>query len=203
MASIYDLKPRFQAFLRPILHRLREMGVTPNALTLAALALSISTGAVFWLAVRARVLLLLVPVALFVRMALNALDGMMAREYAMQSKLGQVLNELGDVLSDIAVFLPLAAHARVAWPVWTFVLLSVVNEFAGVLGVSVCGARLYDGPMGKSDRAFAVGLAALLLWLWRGFAGLLTPYCLLLSLLLVKSTANRVLTALGRTGERL
>jgi len=204
MASIYDLKPRFQELLRPVLGRLRDAGVTPNALTLAALGLSVCTGLVFWLAVRVHVLLLVVPFALFVRMALNALDGMMAREYGMSSKLGQVLNELGDVVSDIAVFLPLAAHAHDAWPVWLFVLLGVVNEFAGVLAVGVCGARLYDGPMGKSDRAFAVGLAALMLWAWRDLAPLLlTPYCVLLSLLLVKSTANRVLTALARSGERL
>jgi CDP-diacylglycerol--glycerol-3-phosphate 3-phosphatidyltransferase len=35
-------------------------------------------------------------------MALNAIDGMLAREHDMQSPLGAMLNELGDVLSDVA-----------------------------------------------------------------------------------------------------
>jgi len=43
---------------------------------------------------------------LFIRMALNALDGMLAKEYALQSKKGAMLNEMGDVLSDIALYLP-------------------------------------------------------------------------------------------------
>ena len=51
--------------------------------------------------------LLLVPIGLLIRMALNALDGMMARTYNMQSKLGEVLNEIGDVISDLFIFIPL------------------------------------------------------------------------------------------------
>lgn len=198
MASIYDLKPKFQAFLRPVLVALYELGVTPNMLTLAALALSFATGAALYLASWLHLFLLFVPLALFARMALNALDGMMAREYGLSSPLGQVLNELGDIVSDIAVFLPLAAHAGSVWPVFAFVLLGVINEFAGLLGVSVCGARLYDGPMGKSDRAFAVGLLTVILFFAPFLKFLIGPYCLVLSALLVISTANRLNSALER-----
>lgn len=45
MASLYDLKPRFQALLRPLSRGLLGAGVTPNAVTLAALALSAAMGA--------------------------------------------------------------------------------------------------------------------------------------------------------------
>lgn len=198
MPSIYDLKPRFQALLRPILKALRAMGVTPNMLTVLALLLSFSSGCAMWLAAYDRRFWLVVPVVMFVRMALNALDGMMAREYHLTSSMGLILNEVGDVVSDIAVYLPLAAHASPAWPVFAFVLLAVVNEFTGLLGVSVCGARVNDGPMGKSDRAFAIGLLAVILYRWPGAVGIVAPYCGLLALLLVISTRNRMSSALER-----
>lgn len=43
-----------------------------------------------------------------------------------------------------------------------FLLLSVLNEFAGLLGQTLGKERRYDGPMGKSDRALVVGVLSLL-----------------------------------------
>ncbi len=97
-------------------------------------------------------------------MGLNAIDGMLAREFGQKSRLGAVLNELGDVLSDIALYLPLALLPEVRdWPVIAFVIAAIVAEFAGVLALQVGSERRYDGPMGKSDRAFWIGLFAVLL----------------------------------------
>src|SRR5512137_909944 len=104
MPSVYDLKPRFQSLLRPAMRGLAEQGCTPNAVTLAAIGGSFALGALL-LARPGRWTLLAVPVWLFLRMALNAVDGMMARELGMSSNLGAVLNELGDVLSDLALYL--------------------------------------------------------------------------------------------------
>lgn len=47
---------------------------------------------------------LALPIGLLIRMALNALDGMMARTYNQTSKKGELLNEIGDVVSDVFVF---------------------------------------------------------------------------------------------------
>ena len=41
-------------------------------------------------------------------MALNALDGMLAREFGQQSRLGAYLNELTDVVADAALIAPFA-----------------------------------------------------------------------------------------------
>ena len=54
---------------------------------------------------------LLLPLWLFLRMALNAIDGMLAREFGQQSALGAYLNELSDVVSDAALYLPFAQLA--------------------------------------------------------------------------------------------
>ena len=98
-------------------------------------------------------------------MALNALDGMMAREYNMQSKLGEVLNEIGDVVSDLFIYIPMIKIAGVSAVLVAFFSgLSVVNEFSGVMGKIVGNERQYDGPMGKSDRALIVGVLCLCLF---------------------------------------
>lgn len=154
MASVYDLKPKFQALLRPTIRGLAKVGVTANIVTVAAMLGSIGVGAalVWW---DSRLALLLLPIWLFARMALNAIDGMMARELGMKSHLGGVLNEVGDVVSDFALYLPLAIHAL--WPAIAFAFGAVLTEFCGVLGQALSGTREYQGPMGKSDRALVIG----------------------------------------------
>ncbi len=166
MASIYDLKPAFQNLLRPVCRGLVSAGVTANQVTVAAMVLSYAAGLMIWLFPAARWPLLAVPAVLFARMALNAIDGMMAREHDMKTPLGAVLNEVGDVFSDAVLYLPFAVVSGVVgrW-VAVVVVLGVISEMTGVVGIQIGASRRYDGPMGKSDRAFVFGLVALLLGL--------------------------------------
>jgi CDP-diacylglycerol--glycerol-3-phosphate 3-phosphatidyltransferase len=163
MISIYNLKPKFQALLKPVLEFLYSKGVTANQITLASVFWSFFVATLFWFADYNSCFFLALPIGLFVRMALNALDGMMARIYKQQSKLGEVLNELGDVISDVVLFLPLLKYEPDAlYFIVIFICLSIINEFAGILAKVVTGERRYDGPMGKSDRAFMIGFYGLL-----------------------------------------
>ncbi len=164
--TIYDLKPKFQALLRPIVDSLYTKGITPNQVTWAALILSIITGAFVVMTDGATWTLLLIPFVMFIRMALNAIDGILAKEHNMMSDKGAMLNELADVISDVALYLPLAYIAGLS-PVLVvlFVVVGLFTEVAGILGAVIGGTRRYDGPMGKSDRAFVVGLLALLIGL--------------------------------------
>ncbi len=156
MASVYDLKPKFQQLLRPTVQQLAERGITANQVTLAACALSIAVGAILaWLNDYLLVFLLL-PLTMFARMALNAIDGMLAREHHMASKKGAVLNELCDVISDAALYLPFAYVLQPEWIVG-IVVLAVISEMTGVVAIQVGAERRYDGPMGKSDRAVVFG----------------------------------------------
>ncbi len=160
--TIYDLKPRFQALLRPLVGRLAAAGATANQVTLTAAIGSIAVGASVWLAAEARWPFLLLPVWLFARMAMNAVDGMIAREFGQRSVLGAYLNELGDVLSDAALYLPFARIEPFGpYSVGLVIVLAGVSEMAGALGPMVGAPRRYDGPMGKSDRAFVFGALGL------------------------------------------
>lgn len=174
------------------------MGVSANQVTLAALVLSLATGSLILLQPAASWPLLLVPGTLFVRMALNALDGMMAREHDMQTTLGAVLNELGDVLADAALYLPIGMVPGVSGRLVTVVVvLSVVSEMAGVIGVQIGSTRRYDGPMGKSDRALMFGAVALLLGLGVTPGAWLQIVLWGTTLLLVVTIVNRVRRALA------
>ena len=193
MASLYDLKPAFQQCLRPGVRMLADAGVTPNQVTAAALLLSCLLGGMIALFPTQRWPLLLVPAGLLLRMALNAIDGMLAREYGMQSRFGGLLNELGDVCSDAALYLPFGLVPGVQPHLLVpTVVLAGISEMAGVLPVQIGAGRRYDGPMGKSDRALLFGVLALLLGLgvpggfWVGILLLLTAGLLLLTI------ANRV-----------
>ena len=164
MPSMYDIKPAFQRLLRPLVENLARRGVTANQVTVLATGLSLLVGLwVLWLG-HLRWPLLLVPVTLIVRMALNAIDGMLAREHKMASRLGAILNELGDVFSDTFLYLPLAVVPGI--PLWLMagiVIAAIINEMAGVVALQVGSPRRYDGPMGKSDRAFVLGALCLAL----------------------------------------
>jgi CDP-diacylglycerol--glycerol-3-phosphate 3-phosphatidyltransferase len=164
LVSVYDLKPKFQTLLRPLCTALARAGITANQITISAAVLSMALGAAIWATCGANWALWLVPVVLFVRMALNAIDGMLAREFNQKSALGAVLNELGDVISDTALYLPFALIPGVdASLVALVVAIAVMTELAGVVAVQIGAPRRYDGPFGKSDRAVFFGALAVAL----------------------------------------
>jgi CDP-diacylglycerol--glycerol-3-phosphate 3-phosphatidyltransferase len=198
MPSIYQIKPRFQALLRPLVRGLASAGVTANQVTVAAAVLSIAAGVVLAYAAEPAVWFLL-PVVLFIRMALNAIDGMLAREHGQKSALGAYLNELCDVISDAALYLPFALVPGVQpIVVVVTVVLAALSEMAGVVAVQVGTERRYDGPMGKSDRAFAFGLLAFLIGLGLIPAPWLSWAIGLVALLTGWTIVNRVRAGLDR-----
>ena len=170
MISIYNLKPKFQQLLRPVLDAFHSVRITANQITMASIGLSFIIGTFFWFADSHRLFFLALPIGLLIRMALNALDGMMARVYHQQSKKGEILNEVGDIVSDLAIFFPLLKFENGAiYLIVLFISLSIINEFAGVMAKVISGERRYYGPMGKSDRAFLISIFGILSYAWVGF----------------------------------
>ena len=198
MASIYQLKNRFQALLRPSVRFLADLGATPNQITVLACLISFLVGGLLFACPDNTVVLLSVPFVLLLRMALNAVDGMLAKEHDLKSRLGTILNELTDVLSDAALFLPFSYVTGFRGDlVCLLVVLAVISEMTGVIGVQIGADRRYDGPMGKSDRAFVFGTLALLLGLGVPIEPIV-PYILSGVIVLLGVTiVNRARKALG------
>jgi CDP-diacylglycerol--glycerol-3-phosphate 3-phosphatidyltransferase len=201
--TIYALKPRFQSLLRPAVRWLAHAGATANQVTLAAAIGSILVALVVICAAETRWAFLLLPLWFLLRMALNAIDGMLAREFGQQSRLGAYLNEIFDVISDAALYAPVAMVEPFG-PIGIAVLvfLSALTEFAGVLGPTVGASRRYDGPLGKSDRAFFFGT----LGFWIGIGGPLPAWLgwivPIVAVLLVLTTLNRIRAGLREIEEK-
>jgi CDP-diacylglycerol--glycerol-3-phosphate 3-phosphatidyltransferase len=136
-------------------------------------------------------------------MALNAIDGMLAREFGQKSALGAYLNELCDVVSDAFLYLPFAflPHFDAVW-VGTVIVLGVISEMAGTVAVMTGASRRYDGPMGKSDRAFVFGALGLAIGLSLPPAPWLQWLFPALSALLALTIANRVRAGLAELRGR-
>lgn len=197
MISIYKIKPKFQQLLKPVLFSLNRFSITANQITVSAILLSLLIGLSFWFSSEFQLLYLIVPIGLLIRMALNALDGMMARTFNQQSKLGEVLNEVGDVISDLFIYFPLLKiFSQDLYLVALFLVLTVLNEFSGLIGKIISQERRYDGPMGKSDRAFVVSIVAILLFFDINIFEYSTWIFIVLNSLIAVSTYKRLSNSL-------
>lgn len=160
--SIYQLKPKFQSLLRPCVNRLAHFGVTANQVTLFTLIFTLVSSITLF-TIGSSVWWGILPIVLFIRMALNAVDGMLAREHNMTSSLGLVLNEVCDLISDAAIYLSFIAITGFnAYALFGLVLLAWLSEVIAILSVQITQNRANQGPLGKSDRAFLFGVLGLL-----------------------------------------
>ncbi len=159
--TVYALKPAFQSLLRPVAGRMVNGNWTANRITAAGFAASVLTGGAFALGSLNRHWLMAVPVLLFLRLALNALDGIVAREHNQASTRGRIYNEVADVMGDAVAYLPVVAILpEYTILIATVVVLATVTEFVAVLDPNL---RRNEGPLGKSDRAIGFGLLAMLI----------------------------------------
>ena len=200
--SIYDLKPKFQNLLRPLVIKLEQRGVTANQVTLTACAISVILGLILTAFSGYHWLFILIPIWLFVRMALNAIDGMLAREFNQKSRLGGYLNEITDVVSDAALYLPFAFISpfdglQIGLIIW----LSALTEFCGVLGQVQGKTRRYDGPLGKSDRAFLFGVLGLVYVFVPVLPDILYWLVWIAIILLIATCVKRVKSGLAEVGN--
>ena len=203
--SIYKLKSRFQIVLRPIVGRMYSAGITANQVTVFACAVSVGIGLWLYFARPERARVCVIPAWMLLRMGLNAIDGMLAREFGQQSKLGAFLNELTDVIADAALYY--RSHGRAVRAI-----LGRRRDNARRARVSLpahwdplsSASRRYDGPLGKSDRAFVFGASGL----WIALALPLPEWTKwlmpLLAVLVIWTLINRVSGALREveTGTR-
>ncbi|WP_180094084.1 MULTISPECIES: CDP-alcohol phosphatidyltransferase family protein [unclassified Acinetobacter] len=167
MPSIYQLKPAFQNLLRPLVKSLQHLGITANQVTLLAMFISLAVAFFIYIYFSHNgigILLLIFPVWMLIRMGFNAIDGMLAREFNQQSKLGAFYNELCDVISDSALYFSLICFAFIQAELLILTcFLAILAEYTGVMAPLVGQERRYDGPMGKSDRAFVFSIICIVI----------------------------------------
>lgn len=206
--SLYQLKSQFQDQLRPISDMLVEHHCTANQVTISAVVLSMGTAYV--IATRAGErprLWLSLPLSLFMRMALNAIDGMMAREHGQASTMGAVLNEAGDLVADTAFLSSLLphldyqkvstnhTHGAYQQHIVSLSLLSISTELLAIASNISFRERANQGPLGKSDRALLLGVLGTVMGMKLPLTRLnacLSPLFLISEALLIKTCLNRL-----------
>ena len=157
---MYAVKPAFQRSLGGIERWLVARRVHPDWLTYLALALSVAGGACLYHAPDWPWLLLAVPVVTIVRTALNALDGLVARDTGLARPWGEVLNEFCDRLADLALIGGLALALPSSKELGTgVVVLMLLSSYLAILAKAAGGRRQYVGPMGKADRMTVLTIA--------------------------------------------
>ena len=204
MISVYNLKSTFSDVLRPICNVLVSIGVTANMVTISAFILSVITGALIYFYIpKCTVVYWILPISLFIRMALNNIDGVIAREHNQKTNIGAIYNELGDILSDIAIYVPLllVLHSNF-YLILLFTVLTLISETVGIMGVQIGASRHYDGPMGKSDRAFWLSLVAIAAYFGLICCNVSNIIIGIVCLLLIYTIFNRIIGALKEANNK-
>jgi len=161
--GLYAVKPWFVSRLRRVEDVLVARRIRPDALTYAAIVASIgAAGAIVAGALlEAPVLWILVAPLGLIRLALNALDGAVARRTRSASPFGAALNEVCDRLSDVVLIVSTLAVAPPEL-VLAAMTLALLASVAGMSGVGASGKRSYAGPMGKADRVAVMALGGVI-----------------------------------------
>ena len=198
MISVYQLKSKFSDILRPICNGMVKIGITANMVTVSAFILSIITGILVYLYIpKCSLAYWILPIALFIRMALNNIDGVIAREHNQKTNIGAIYNELGDILSDTVIYLPFLYIINCNfWLIFSFIVLTIISETVGIMGVQINASRRYDGPMGKSDRAFWMSVLSVVLFFTPLSQKVLNITICVICALLIFTILNRITSAL-------
>jgi phosphatidylglycerophosphate synthase len=159
--GLYRLKPASQAIVAPIARWLARRRVAPDLVTWAAVPVALVGGLSLALSGGAPPLLLVVPLVAALRLGLNLLDGMVARESGVAHPLGELWNELGDRLADVLFIGGLAFHPAVD-PRLALgaVIAAVLASYVGITARAAGGRRQYGGPMSKPGRMATLAVAA-------------------------------------------
>lgn len=158
--GLYAAKPAFQRRLSGTADWLAARGVHPDLLTWCAVVCGLLGGLALAAGAARPLLLWAVPPLTCLRLALNALDGMVATRRGLARPWGKVLNELCDRLADLAFLAPLMLVPDSSPVLVTAALCAtLLVSFIGVLAEAAGAGRQYGGLMGKADRMLWLALA--------------------------------------------
>jgi phosphatidylglycerophosphate synthase len=147
-----------------------KLGLKPNQVSVLSVCFAMAGSILFFLSRHAypetRIVLFLCTAACIqMRLLCNMLDGLMAVEGALKSKLGVLFNEIPDRLSD-TLFLVFAGYAAGCGELgvvlgWLAALLSVLTAYIRAFGGGQGLKQDFCGPMAKPHRMFVLTIGCL------------------------------------------
>jgi phosphatidylglycerophosphate synthase len=160
---------RKQGWLQALARSLAARGVTPNAVSVTSILVSVLAGgclaANHWTPAFVASALLVTAAALVgLRGICNLVDGMIAIEGGQKTPSGEVFNDFPDRVSDIALFVGAGYGAlEAAWAIplgWSCAVLAVLVAYTRMLGGATGATQYFTGPMAKPVRMGVIAAAA-------------------------------------------
>lgn len=160
MQSLYAAKPWYAARLAGVRRLLVSHRVSPGAITVVGVGFGGLAGLTLTTVTPGLLCGLAVAGLLAARLACTNLDGGVARESGRETRVGAVVNELGDRGAELAALagcLALAPAGLVAGAA----LAATAPSWVSLAGAAGGGPRLQGGPVGKTERCLLlVAIAA-------------------------------------------
>ncbi|PSQ01887.1 CDP-alcohol phosphatidyltransferase family protein [Halobacteriales archaeon QS_5_70_17] len=156
--------------LEPFVNASERLGLTPDAVSVVAVALALAAGIAFALADARPALYLGGAVLVFLNGWLDILDGALARRLGTESRAGDLLDHVLDRYADIFLLVGLAAGVdryAIGLAAVTGVLMT---SYLGTQAQAVGLDRVYGGLVGRADRLVIIGLGGALAAFVRGSA---------------------------------
>lgn len=160
--GLYATKSRWQYALQPLVRVCEQRRLHPDWFTYGGVLLAGVAGFALSQAYTDPAWLWLVPVCLVLRLLFNLLDGLLARALAVADPWGEVKNEFGDRLADVAIFLGLGMSGYTD-PLLVALALALIlcGSYLGILSKAIGGRRLYEGLFGKAERMVSLAVFSL------------------------------------------
>ncbi len=166
LPAVYSLKPWYTRRLSGIIRWAARHHVSPDAFTAIGVAGAVLGAAGLLVASEDRLVGVLLALlgGLIVRLGGANLDGAVARARGVSRPFGYVLNELGDRISDFALFLGLYLAAPAPLRAWV-VLVAFASSLPTLVSVSgaAVGVPRINGSFGKTERCVLFVAAAVAL----------------------------------------
>jgi CDP-diacylglycerol--glycerol-3-phosphate 3-phosphatidyltransferase len=159
--GLYAAKAGIVGRLSPAIDRLAARGVSPDAITLAAVPVALLGGACLLASTAVPGLLIAVPFLAAIRLVLNLLDGALARKTGRSHPRGELYNEVGDRIADVAFLAPVAFLPG-ASPVFVLggLIVAILASYVGITAKAAGAGRIYSGVVAKPERMVLLGIFA-------------------------------------------
>jgi phosphatidylglycerophosphate synthase len=143
-----------------------RLNLHPDAISYASVIAAAIAAICFWKSGQRPWLLLVAPLFCYLRLWFNMLDGMVALASGKASWRGEILNDLPDRISDVAIFAG-AAHSGWMNPFLAYwaAIFALLTAYVGMFGQAVGVQREFSGVMSKPWRMVMLHLGA-----WATFA---------------------------------
>ncbi|NLI62203.1 MAG: CDP-alcohol phosphatidyltransferase family protein [Methanosarcinaceae archaeon] len=167
--SLDSIRPYVtKVLIDPVSRKLTVLGISPNTLSIISLLFAALAGLLYYISGRfisheySYLFLFLAGVSVLINSGLDALDGSLARQKGIESKLGDFLDHVIDRYSDVFILCGILLGGFCNFFIGIVTLSGVLlTSYLGTQAQAIGIGRYYGGLMGRVDRLVLILFATL------------------------------------------